>query len=112
MENIIKTDICAGNENSGLNTLFLFPQSIEFAKFYKKIIFLDPIIDLSYVAKINQISSAEIFVLAISPLRTTEKILGDFYFIFYQTMRGVLWKDASALAFPQRHRSQALNEES
>ena len=62
MDNIIKTDICAGNENSGLNTLFLFPQSIEFAKFYKKIIFLDPVIDLSYITKINQISSAQIFL--------------------------------------------------
>lgn len=67
MENIIKTDICAGNENSGLNTLFLFPQSIEFAKFYKKIIFLDPVIDLSYITKINQISSAQVFLPADKP---------------------------------------------
>ena len=67
MDNIIKTDICSGTENSGLNTLFLFPQSIEFAKFYKKIIFLDPVIDLSYITKINQVSSAQVFLPADKP---------------------------------------------
>lgn len=67
MENIIKTDICAGNENSGLNTLFLFPKSIDFAKFYKKIIFLDPVIDLSYITKINQTTTAQVFLPADKP---------------------------------------------
>ncbi|MBQ2713889.1 MAG: single-stranded-DNA-specific exonuclease RecJ [Clostridia bacterium] len=58
----VKTDVFAGRENSGLNALIVCPKDISFARFYKKIIFLDPIIDLSYVAKINQISTAEIFV--------------------------------------------------
>lgn len=58
----VKTDVFSGKENSGLNALIVCPKDITFAKFYRKIIFLDPIIDLSYVAKINQISSAEIFV--------------------------------------------------
>lgn len=58
----IKVDVFSGTENSGLNALIVAPKDIGFAKFYEKIVFLDPIIDLSYVAKINQISNAEIFI--------------------------------------------------
>ena len=58
----VKVDVFAGVENSGLNALIVCPKDIAFARFYEKIIFLDPILDLSYVAKLNQVSSAEIFV--------------------------------------------------
>ena len=58
----VKVDMFSGTENSGLNALIVCPKDIGFARFYQKIIFLDPIIDLSYVAKLNQISNAEILI--------------------------------------------------
>ena len=57
-----KFDVCNGAENSGLNCLFVCPSKIDFARSYSKIIFLDPVADMSYISKINQISRAEVFV--------------------------------------------------
>ena len=62
LDKISRIDVCNGIENSGLNALILAPQSIEFAKFYKKIYFLDAVVDKSYIAEINRVSDAEIFV--------------------------------------------------
>lgn len=47
---------------TGFNAINLCPNDINFANNYKKIIFLDPVLDISYLNKINKISSAEIFI--------------------------------------------------
>ena len=46
----------------GFNTLALSPTDVSFAKNFKRIIFISPVMDLSYIAKINEISSAEVYV--------------------------------------------------
>lgn len=40
----------------------LCPNNLDFAKCYNKIVFLDGILDKSYISEINSISNAEIFV--------------------------------------------------
>lgn len=72
LSKISRFDVCNGKENSGLNCLFLYPKSLDFARSYKKIVFLDPVADFSYVAKINQISRAEVFL-------PNKKVLNTYY---------------------------------
>ena len=48
--------------NTGFNSIFVSPQNLEFTKSYKKIVFLDSIVDETYIAKINSISDAKIFL--------------------------------------------------
>ena len=57
-------DIYKGSMTSGINGVFICPQGTDFATSYKKIYFLDNIIDESYIAKINSISDAEIIVVS------------------------------------------------
>ena len=47
---------------AGFNAVLLAPNNIDFAKKYEKIIFLDPVLDLSYIAKINEESKAKIYL--------------------------------------------------
>ena len=61
-ESVSKLDVCTGTENSGLNCLFVCPSKVDFARSYSKIIFLDPVVDMSYIAQINKISRAKVFV--------------------------------------------------
>lgn len=61
-EKFAELDICSGKANSGLNTLFVCPKNLNFAKFFKRIIFVDDVADQSYLAKINQLSSAQVFL--------------------------------------------------
>ncbi|MEG1751579.1 MAG: single-stranded-DNA-specific exonuclease RecJ [Clostridia bacterium] len=49
---------------NGLNAIVLFPESFEFLKNYKRVVFLDQVLDEVFIAKINQITNAEIFVLS------------------------------------------------
>lgn len=48
--------------DTGFNALNLCPKNIDFAKSYKKIIFLDSVIDKGYLDAISKISSAEIYI--------------------------------------------------
>ena len=47
---------------AGYNGVLLAPKTLNYAKKYKRIIFLDQVLDMSYVAQINQICDAEIFI--------------------------------------------------
>lgn len=62
IEKIGKVDVCNGKENSGINCVFFYPPNIEFARSYNKIIFLDAVSDSSYIAQINQISKAQVYL--------------------------------------------------
>lgn len=62
MEKIGAVDLYGGCENSGMNTIFICPSALGFVQSYKKIIFLDNVMHLSYIAKINQLTDAKIYV--------------------------------------------------
>ena len=47
---------------TGFNSVLLAPKDISFAKRYSKIVFLDQVLDLSYIAFINKISNAKIYM--------------------------------------------------
>ncbi|MBE7074493.1 MAG: single-stranded-DNA-specific exonuclease RecJ [Clostridiales bacterium] len=47
---------------AGFNSILLAPKDLNFANKYNKIIFLDSVLDESYIAKINQISNAKIYM--------------------------------------------------
>lgn len=55
-------DLYGGCENSGMNTVFICPSALGFVQSYKKIIFLDNVMYISYIAKINQLTDAKIYV--------------------------------------------------
>ena len=61
MGNIYSYDIINHN-NAGYNSLLLAPKNVDFARKYSKIIFLDSVIDLSFVAKINDESKAQVLL--------------------------------------------------
>lgn len=65
LTNIYEINFLSTNA-TGFNAIYLCPMDINFAKSYKKIIFLDTVLDLSYLAKIKEISSAQIYVPEIS----------------------------------------------
>lgn len=48
--------------SSGYNSVLLAPKDISFAKRYKRIIFLDQVLDLSYISAINEISNVEVYI--------------------------------------------------
>ena len=50
--------------SAGFNAVLLAPKDIIFCKKYDRIIFLDQILDLSYIAHINKISKAKIYMLS------------------------------------------------
>ncbi len=47
---------------TGFNSINLCPLNLDWAKSYKRIIFLDTVLDLSYISAIKKISSAEIYI--------------------------------------------------
>ena len=46
----------------GYNSLLLSPKGVDWAKNFSRIIFLGPVLDFGYIKKINEVSSAEIFI--------------------------------------------------
>lgn len=48
--------------SSGYNSVLLAPKDLSFAKKYNRIVFLDSVLDLSYIAKINEITNAEVYL--------------------------------------------------
>lgn len=48
--------------SAGYNSVLLAPKNLTFAKKYKRIIFLDQVLDLSYIAKLNTQTNAEIYL--------------------------------------------------
>lgn len=61
LTNVFEINFIDSN-TTGFNTVNLCPQDISWAKSYKKIIFLDTVIDMSYINAIQKISKAQIFV--------------------------------------------------
>lgn len=48
--------------NTGFNSITLAPNGINYARKYNRIIFLDQVIDMSYISAINDISHAKIYI--------------------------------------------------
>ena len=61
LRNIFEINFIDTN-TTGFNAINLCPLEINFAKSYKRIVFLDCVLDLSYLSAINNISNAEIFI--------------------------------------------------
>lgn len=61
ISNIFDVDIL-NKVATGFNSLVLCPTDLEFAKNCQKIVFLDEIYDTTFLAKINEISDAQIFI--------------------------------------------------
>ncbi len=61
LSNIYSVDIVDAC-SAGFNSVILAPVDITFAKKYSKIVFLDNVLDLSYIAKINEESSAKVYI--------------------------------------------------
>ena len=62
LENITNFEVGENLSQNGFNAIIFAPHNIDFAKNYQKIVFVDPVLDKGYVAAINQISSAKLFV--------------------------------------------------
>lgn len=60
-DNIYHIGICDKN-CIGYNSLLLSPEGLEWAKGFSKIVFLSPILDEGFVAKLNEVSKADIYV--------------------------------------------------
>ncbi len=60
-DNIYHIGIC-DEYCTGYNSLLLAPVGVEWAKNFSKIIFLSPVLDEGFIAEINQVSKAEVFV--------------------------------------------------
>lgn len=54
----------ADNSCAGYNSLLLSPEGTSWAKNFEKIVFLTPILDEGYIAELNKITDAKIYVLA------------------------------------------------
>lgn len=50
------------NIEIGYNSLLLSPKGLEWAKNYNKIVFLSPVLDSSFIAKLNEVTDAEIYI--------------------------------------------------
>ena len=61
-ESIYNFEVGENLSNHGFNAIVFAPSNIEFARSYKKIVFVDPVLDKGYLAAINQISTAKLFV--------------------------------------------------
>lgn len=61
-ESIYNFEVGENLSNYGFNSIVFAPANIKFASSYKKIIFVDPILDKGYLNAINTISNAEIFI--------------------------------------------------
>ncbi len=60
-ENIFHVGIY--NENcTGFNSLLLSPTGVKWAKNFNRIVFLSPVLDEGFIAELNEVSGAEIFV--------------------------------------------------
>lgn len=61
LTSIYSLDVVGANA-SGYNCVLLAPNEISFARRFGKVIFLDPVLDTSYLSAINEISTAKIYV--------------------------------------------------
>ncbi len=63
MSNIYSVDI-TDSCVAGYNSVLLAPKNISFATNFNRIVFLDPVLDMSYISAINSISKAKIYLCA------------------------------------------------
>jgi len=63
IKKIGEIDVYDGKHSSGINCAFICPKSLDFARNYDIIILLDNIVHFSYIAKINQISNAKVYII-------------------------------------------------
>ena len=61
-EKIVNLDIFDGQYDKGFNALFLCPENLNFCKHYEKIVFLSPVLDTGIISKLNELTTAKIYL--------------------------------------------------
>lgn len=87
LDNIYQKFVFNNYSSGGFNAISIYPTDINMFKDYSKIIFLEPVLDKSYLAKISQISKAKIYIpkngtfdkKLFSSIDTRREKIGDFY---------------------------------
>ncbi len=62
-ENIKELFVFNNSSDTGYNAIYLYPTDLTIFKNYQKIIFLDSVLDKSYLAEIKKYTSGEIYTL-------------------------------------------------
>ena len=78
-----------GENSTGFNAINVCPSGVDFAKSYQNIVFLDSVLDKSYLQQIKKVSSANIFIPKMDntdkelfkKLNLNRQQITDFYFI-------------------------------
>ena len=61
-QNISELFVFNNSSDSGANALYLYPTNLNIFKNYKKIVFLEPILDKSYIAEIQKYTTGQIYI--------------------------------------------------
>lgn len=86
-DNISHVFVFNNSTDSAYNAIYLYPTNLQVFKNYKKIVFLDPVLDASYLSAIKTVSEAEIYVTkdgsfnkkVFSTLNLSRAAFADFY---------------------------------
>lgn len=97
LDNIYEKFVFNNFSSGGFNAVCLYPTDVEIFKDYLKIVFLEPVLDKSYLAKISQISNAKIYIpkngtfdkKLLCGIDTRREKIGD----FYNALKSVNWKN-------------------
>lgn len=87
LDNIYEKFVFNNYSSGGFNAISLYPTDINLFKDYSKIVFLEPVLDKSYLAKISQISNAQIYIpqngtfdkKLFAKIDTRREKIGEFY---------------------------------
>lgn len=87
LDNVYEKFVFNNYSSGGFNAVCLYPTDINMFKDYSKVVFLEPVLDKSYLAKISQISNAKIYIpksgnfdkKLVGGVDTRREKIGDFY---------------------------------
>lgn len=85
--NIFRNRLFEVEDETGLNTILLAPNSFKHFNSFKRIIFIDPILNLGYISALNQTTKSAIYIPHKSPfsysffrdISVDRKVFGDYF---------------------------------
>ena len=85
--NIFRNRLFEVEDETGLNTILLAPNSFKHFNSFKRIIFIDPILNLDYISALNQTTKSAIYIPHKTPFSTTffreisveRKVFGEYF---------------------------------
>ncbi|MGI5842270.1 MAG: single-stranded-DNA-specific exonuclease RecJ [Christensenellales bacterium] len=111
IENFYNFDVGENTSKTGFNSFLFAPVGTEWAKNYETIIFMDPVLDKGFISKINQLTTAQVFVPAdrqfdkkiFDKIYTSRENFGRIYnifkridnkeFMYFEDMYGEFYKN-------------------